>query len=103
MANEKKIYGHIDCPLCGYAQGMRVTADKNGKPFGFCEANCDGQLRIGGKPRREAAFFKKYPHIAEAFGVADTAPKTEEKPVTVTEPEPAPAPVKKSSFSLDNL
>lgn len=87
MAEGKKVYGHINCPHCGYEKGMRITADKHGEPFGFCEANCDGQLRIGGKPRRVAEFFKNHPDIAAAM--QQKAPKT---PVTVTEPEkPAPA------------
>lgn len=83
MAEDKKIYGHINCPHCGHENGMRITADKHGEPFGFCEANCDGQLRIGGKPRRVAEFFKKHPAIAQAM---------QQKPVTVTAQDlPAPA------------
>ena len=100
MQNEKRVYGHIDCPLCGHAQGMRITADKNGAPFGFCEASCDGQLRVGGKPRREAAFFAKYPHIAAAFKPEQQPePVQEKEPVTVTE-KPA---AKRAAFALDDL
>ena len=49
---EKHVLGHIDCPTCGTAHGMRVTLDKNGDPFAFCEAECNQQLRIGGNARR---------------------------------------------------
>lgn len=104
MANEKQVFGYIDCPTCGYEKGMRITADKHGAPFGFCEANCDGQLRIGGKPRRVAAFFAKYPHIANAMQEKPAVTVTEEKP----EPEPEnpavsaeekpPVPAKKKGF-----
>lgn len=104
---DKKIIGWIDCPHCGHKDGMRITADKHGAPFGFCEANCDGQLRIGGKPRRVAAFLAKYPHIAaamqqnEAVTVTEPdTPKTENKP----EPEPAQKPKRSaSSFDMESL
>lgn len=65
MAAEKKILGHIDCPACSTPGGMRITADKNGDPFGFCEAECNAQLRIGGNARRVAAFLRRYPWAAE--------------------------------------
>lgn len=109
---EKTILGHITCPYCGAAGGMRIMADKNGAPFGFCEASCDGQLRVGGKARRVDAFLKLHPHIAQAMQL-----KPEKPPVTVTEtpapenkPEKAPAtwlnpitkPAKKG-FSMDDL
>jgi hypothetical protein len=42
---------------------MRVTLDKNDDPYPFCEATCDGQMRVGGKPRRVAAFYKLYAHL----------------------------------------
>lgn len=58
-----ELLGAIDCPMCGYGNGMRITEDKNGEPFGFCEANCDGQLRVGGKKSRVEQFYKHYPHI----------------------------------------
>lgn len=53
--------GHIDCPACGQAKGVRVTADKNGEPFGFCANHCGLQLRIGGNAARVAAFVRRYP------------------------------------------
>lgn len=85
MAQEKTVYGHINCPHCGFAKGMRITADKTGAPFGFCEANCGGQLRIGGNPHRVREFFKAQPDIKKAFdGVTDEKIQPE-KPVTVTE------------------
>lgn len=80
-----EILGHIDCPSCGTKGGMRITHDKNGDPFGFCEAECNQQMRIGGNPRRVALFLKMYPWAAGA---------AESVPVTVTDaPEPeAPKP-----------
>lgn len=42
MAAPREVLGHIDCPACGTAGGMRVTLDKNAEPFGFCEARSDG-------------------------------------------------------------
>ncbi|HEY6093811.1 MAG TPA: hypothetical protein VIU93_02550, partial [Gallionellaceae bacterium] len=42
---------------------MRITKDKNGQPFGYCEAECDAQLRIGGKVRRVEKFLALYPHL----------------------------------------
>lgn len=90
-----KVLGHIDCPTCGTVKGMRVTLDKNGDPFGYCEANCSQQMRVGGDRRRVAMFRERYPWAVEE------APAP---PVTVTEgegakvgpvtaaPAPAPAP-----------
>lgn len=101
-----KLLGHINCPYCGTVGGMRVRPDKNGAPFGFCEASCDGQLRVGGKARRVDAFLKLHPNIAKAMHL-----EPEKAPVTVTatkapETKPAPAPVnpepvKKTGFSLE--
>lgn len=34
MANEKKIFGYIDCPTCGFEKGMRITADKHARRSG---------------------------------------------------------------------
>lgn len=102
---EKEILGHIDCPACGTAKGMRITPDKNGDPFGYCEAECSAQLRIGGDKRRVAAFLKRYPW-ALGKPVTETvpapapapAPKTETK----AEPVPAPAPVKAARKPVAN-
>lgn len=76
----KTILGHIDCPTCGTVKGMRITLDKNEHPFGFCEAECGQQLRVGGDLRRVRQFVERYPWAAAI-------------PVTVTEPLQEPAPV----------
>lgn len=60
----REVLGHIDCPCCGTPKGMRVTPDRNGAPFGYCEANCNAQLRVGGDARRVAAFVARYPWAA---------------------------------------
>lgn len=89
-----EILGHIDCPSCGWDGGMRITTDKNGEPFGFCEANCDQQLRIGGKPRRVEQFYAEHPVIRRPGGTVQPlqvasavtgAASKEDAPVTVTE------------------
>lgn len=88
----RDILGHIDCPTCGTAKGMRITADKNGDPFGFCEANCGQQLRVGGDPRRVRDFVGRYPWAKPG---TVTAPAPAAPPVTVTgdkAPEPEPKP-----------
>jgi hypothetical protein len=72
------VLGHIDCPSCRTAKGMRITHDKNGDPFGYCEARCSQQLRIGGDKSRVRDFVALYPWAG---------------PVTGTGPAPAPAPV----------
>jgi hypothetical protein len=59
---------------------MRITHDKNGDPFGYCETTCNQQMRIGGEKSRVARFLARFPWAA--------------KPVTVTAPEPVPSPVK---------
>ncbi len=63
--SEKEILGHIDCPSCGTAKGMRVTHDKNGEPFGYCEAECGQQLRVGGDRHRVKAFLARFPWAAK--------------------------------------
>lgn len=96
----KQILGHIDCPSCGYKEGMRVTLDKNNHPFGFCEAECGQQLRVGGDPRRVAKFVSRFPW-ASAVPVTVTDTVTEAAPtpaapkaVPIAAPEPALAPAK---------
>lgn len=83
----REILGHIDCPTCGTAKGMRITADKNGEPFGFCEANCGQQLRVGGDKRRVRDFVARHPWAAPV-----TEQPAATKPVTVTE-QPKPVQV----------
>lgn len=94
---KKKVLGHIDCPACGTVDGMSITHDRNGEPYGYCEANCDAQLRIGGKARRVAAFIARYPWAA-GEGVTPEPKKTAE-PVPVPEPEPVVTKPKKSAFA----
>lgn len=80
----KQTLGHIDCPTCGTEKGMRIRLDKNGDPFGYCEAECNQQMRIGGDKRRVQKFVSRYPWAAGQ-------PQNEPVPVTVTETAPAPA------------
>lgn len=97
----KEILGHINCPHCGYENGMRITLDKSGAPFGYCEADCNGQMRIGGNPGRVAKFYAKYPHI-KAPGAETPAAEPEKiapkKAAPVIEPAPVKVPAKKSLF-----
>lgn len=98
---QRDILGHIDCPSCGAAKGMRVTHDKNGEPFGYCEAECSQQLRVGGDARRVRKFVERHPWAAAPGTVTAapsapapvTEPKAKAAPVTVTAPKPAAAPV----------
>lgn len=83
-----ELLGRIDCPCCGTKNGMRVTEDKNAQPFGYCDATCNVQLRLGGTSYRVEKFYERYPHVRRAGSV--TVPYTEgegekEKPVTVTD------------------
>lgn len=99
----REILGHIDCPVCGTVKGVRITHDKNGEPFGYCEAECNQQIRIGGSPRRVAAFIARYPWAAGASPVTVTAPATAPEPAKpaakaaspVTAPAPAIPPAKR--------
>lgn len=88
MSNTKEVLGHIDCPACGAARGMRVTEDKNGNPFGYCEHTCGQQLRVGPDPYRVKKFRERYPWAASKAKAAPVA-----EPVPVTEPKPAAKPV----------
>lgn len=92
-----EVLGQIDCPVCGHDRGMRIAADKNGEPFGFCEANCDAQMRVGGKLRRVELFYRHHPGIRRPGGtvqpiqVASAVPGAashEDAPATVTEQKP---------------
>lgn len=75
--------GRIECPVCGTAAGMRIAPDKNGEPFGYCDATCSAQLRIGGDKARLARFVARYPWAKPAAA-----------PVTPPAPAPVPAPAK---------
>lgn len=74
---------------------MRITHDKNGDPFGYCEATCSQQMRIGGDKSRVARFVARHPWAGKT-PVTDTEPKPAAKaapePVPTPEPEPKPAP-----------
>lgn len=96
--------GHIDCPHCFASNTMRITHDRNGKPFGHCD-DCNGQLRVGGNSYREKKFIERYPFAgqkAPEIPVTVTEPKPEEKPPAVAPVEPVSVPVqprKKASFA----
>lgn len=60
---EKFIFGYIDCPSCKTQKGMRIAEDKNGDPFGYCEARCSQQLKIGGNKYRVRDFFDAHPEM----------------------------------------
>ena len=93
--SKKPVLGHIDCPYCFASDTMRITHDKNGKPFGHCD-DCDGQLRVGGKPYREKKFIERYPFSgqkAPEIPVTVTVPAPVEKPATVEPIAPVTAPV----------
>lgn len=93
-----ELLGHIDCPCCGLIKGMRITEDKNGQPFGYCEGDCSQQLRIGGDARRVNQFYANHPHIKRP----GTVTHTEEKPAA--EPEKStPVQPKKPVSGLEYL
>lgn len=93
---KKPVLGHIDCPVCGTAAGMSITHDRNKEPYGYCEANCDAQLRIGGKARRVAQFVARYPWAGAS---ADPEPTPTPAPVPVADPEPPAPKPKKTAFA----
>ncbi len=80
-----EVLGHIDCPCCGLKEGMRVTEDKSGNPFGFCDFGGNQQLRVGGSSERVAQFFQRYPHVRRPGTVTGTG---NANPVTDTVPVP---------------
>lgn len=92
--------GRIDCPTCGLAAGMRITQDKNGEPFGFCDAGCNQQIRIGGNKYRVGRFLARYPWasgaVAEPVTVTNTKPP-ETKPEAKPEAKPEPIPKRKGT------
>lgn len=100
----REVLGHIDCPTCGTKAGMRITHDKNGEPFGYCEAHCNQQMRIGGDKRRVALFVGLFPWAAGAAPVTVTATTPEKKAAPAAKPEPVatPAPEKKKRSSFDD-
>lgn len=102
MKKPPQALGHIDCPTCGTAGGMRISHDKNGDPFGYCEAECNQQMRIGGDPRRVRKFLARYPWAA---GVPEPVTGTGQQPaakapaVPVPAPENKPAPAKRATWA----
>jgi hypothetical protein len=77
------VLGRIDCKGCGTPNGMRITHDKNMEPFGFCDAECGLQMRIGGNKRRVELFIKNNPWAAApgAKNPGEAAPgQTPDKP-----------------------
>lgn len=94
---EDRVLGHIDCPTCGTVRGMRITHDKNGHPFGYCEAECSQQLRIGGDMRRVRKFIARYPWAAGG------QEKAQEPPVTATAKANEPKPKARSLGVFDAL
>ena len=115
------VLGRIDCPCCGYAQGMRITKDKNGHPFGFCDAECRVQMRIGPDPDRVAAFARRFPWAypggaekkPDALGAAvaagmpprpapaQAAAPAPAAPAIKAKPASAPAPATRQRSSMD--
>ncbi len=106
MEKQIEILGYIDCPTCGTDDGMRITRDKNGHPFGWCEKSCGQQLRVGPDPRRVRDFFKLYPQLTGRTDEPATAKPARSAPAPVTEtiipPAPAAAPAKKRN-SFDDV
>lgn len=82
---------------------MRITHDKNGEPFGFCEAECNQQMRIGGSARRVAMFVKRYPWAGDhSPSPVPAAPeKIPASPVVEgLRKESKPAPVGRARFDM---
>lgn len=106
---QKEILGYIDCPSCGTVKGMRITEDKNGHPYGYCEAECSQQLRIGGDASRVEKFRTRYPWARGKAPVSHTVPENKTNtpseeaaraPVNVSAPAtetPPPPPRKKAA------
>lgn len=101
---ERKTLGHIDCPSCGTAGGMRITHDKNGEPFGFCDVECNQQMRIGGSARRVALFVKRYPWAGDQVAPVTVQPAPEKIPaapvVEGLREKSKPAPVARRGFDM---
>ncbi len=109
MIDKRIQLGRIDCPTCGLAAGMRITHDKNGAPFGYCDAGCNQQLRIGGSAYRVTQFLKRYPW-AGASTVTDTETEPPKPPIKdlipakpglKAEPVPKPKPKGTGNAFLD--
>jgi hypothetical protein len=90
----KEILGRMDCAICGMKDGVKVTADKNGHPFGYCDGQCGQQYRIGPDPARVALFFLGHPHITPPAPVTVPVPAA---------PPPDPSPPAAVSSSADTV
>lgn len=94
--SKNQILGHIDCPTCGTSGSMRITRDKNGEPFGFCEAGCNQQMRIGGSAHRVAKFVQRFPWAAKPDAAAPAAAPAPAAPAAAKPAPPKPAAPKRS-------
>lgn len=104
-----ELLGRMACPSCLMVDGMRVTEDKNGHPFGFCDANCGQQLRVGPDNFRIQKFLAAHPAMRPrplaappqvgGGAVTDTASKED---VSASAPAAVPQ-VKQIGFSLGSL
>lgn len=101
MQTLKKVFGHIDCPTCATVKGMRITHDKNGDPFGYCEATCKQQLRIGGDKDRVKNFLKRFPWASEQVPAMPEPEPVKKAEITKPDrvPDKAPEPEKKKTRS----
>ena len=106
-----ELLGRMACPSCLMADAMRVTEDKNGHPFGFCDANCGQQLRVGPDNFRIQKFLAAHPGMRPrqinappeiAGGAVTGTPSKEGLPATVSKPVEVLTP-KKLGFSLGAL
>ena len=102
MEKQIDILGYIICPTCGTHEGLRITRDKNGHPFGWCEKSCGQQLRVGPDPRRVRDFFKLYPQLTER-SAEPPAPDSKPEPAATAAAEPPPKPAKKRSAFEEGL
>lgn len=95
---KREILGHIKCPVCDHE--MRITPDKNGEPFGYCEVGCNLQLRIGGNAYRVGKFIARYPWAKPGAVPGQVAPKVAPaQEVVPQKPESdRPKPAKNSVF-----
>lgn len=89
--SKKQILGHIDCPTCGTTKAMRVKADKNGDPFGYCE-DCAQQLRVGGDRHRVRRFMERHGLATAPAPVTGTGTAQAPAAAPPTAPKPAARP-----------
>jgi hypothetical protein len=79
-ANRQPVLGHIDCPVCGFAE-MQIKHDKNGDASGYCP-DCSQQL-FTRNPHKSGLLMKRMrPLEPGAAAPVDLAPK-EPAPVAV--------------------